>query len=156
MEAKLLGEGEADEYAVAEGIPMLQPPGQPSDYDHNILEILFQYRTYKEASWATHLSNFVHQVTRSREGVIHELGSGACPGTNSLLRTGLQATKDAGGTRFLFHPDPEIGAPEWQVMSRMCGNPWREDPNGYWPGDTWREDIDGYGTHFASAKSTRE
>ena len=65
----------------------------------------------------------------------------------------LQATKDGGGKRILFHPDPEIGAPEWHVLSRMCGNPWREDPDGYWPGDTWREDVEGYGAHFQTSKS---
>ena len=57
----------------------------------------------------------------------------------------LQASKNAGAKRILFHPDPELGAPEWHVLSSMCGNPWREDPNGYWPADTWREDIEGYG-----------
>lgn len=57
----------------------------------------------------------------------------------------LQASKNAGAKRILFHPDPELGAPEWHVLSSICGNPWREDPNGYWPADTWREDIEGYG-----------
>ena len=56
----------------------------------------------------------------------------------------LQSSKDAGLKRFLFHPDPDLGAPEWHVISRMCGTPWQEDANGYWPADTWREDIDGY------------
>jgi hypothetical protein len=64
----------------------------------------------------------------------------------------LEATREAGGKRFLFHPDSEIGAPEWHVLSRMCGNPWREDPEGYWPADTWREDVEGYGAHFRYAK----
>ena len=67
----------------------------------------------------------------------------------------LHATREAGGKRFLFHPDPEIGAPEWHVLSRMCGNPWREDPEGYWPADTWREDVEGYGTHFRYARKAR-
>ena len=57
----------------------------------------------------------------------------------------LQASKDAGLKRFLFHPDPDLGAPEWHVISNMCGKPWQEDPQGYWPSDTWREDIEGYG-----------
>jgi hypothetical protein len=65
----------------------------------------------------------------------------------------LQASKDAGARRFLFHPDAELGAPEWHVLSNMCGKPWREDKTGYWPADTWREDIEGY--HFSSAKSKK-
>ena len=57
----------------------------------------------------------------------------------------LQASQEAGLKRFVFHPDPELGAPEWHVISRMCGNPWEEQVSPYWPSDTWREDLDGYG-----------
>ena len=64
----------------------------------------------------------------------------------------LQATKAAGGKRFLFHPEPNINAPAWHVISRLCGNPWNEASSDYWPVDTWREDVEGYGTQFASAK----
>ena len=53
----------------------------------------------------------------------------------------LQASKDAGLKRFIFHPEhPDLGAPEWHVISRMCGNPWQEDPNGYWPAATPKPD----------------
>ena len=64
----------------------------------------------------------------------------------------LQATKDAGAKRFLFHPEPDINAPAWHLISRLCGNPWNETTSAYWPGDTWREDIEGYGT-FRSAQT---
>ena len=33
----------------------------------------------------------------------------------------LTASERAGARRFLFHPDPEMGAPEWRVISNMCG-----------------------------------
>ena len=37
--------------------------------------------------------------------------------------------------------DPDLGAPEWKVISRMCGKEWVEDPNGYWPSDTPKPDT---------------
>ena len=53
----------------------------------------------------------------------------------------LQASKDAGLKRFIFHPEqPDLGVPEWQVISRMCGNPWKEKPGSYWPAGTSKED----------------
>ncbi len=60
------------------------------------------------------------------------------------LQSILHASAQAGLKRFLFHPDPDLGASEWHVISRACGNPWKEDPAAYWPSDTWREDLDGY------------
>jgi hypothetical protein len=48
----------------------------------------------------------------------------------------LTASHRAGLKRFIFHPDLNLGAAEWKVISRMCGKEWKEDPNGYWPPDT--------------------
>lgn len=48
----------------------------------------------------------------------------------------LTASARAGLKRFLFHPDPDLGAAEWSVISRLCGKSWREAPGGYWPSDT--------------------
>ena len=48
----------------------------------------------------------------------------------------LMASQSAGLKRFVFHPDLNIGAAEWDVISGMCGKRWREDPSGYWPLDT--------------------
>ena len=49
----------------------------------------------------------------------------------------LRASERAGLKRFLFHPDPDLGVPEWRVISQLCGTPWKEDPSGpYWPTDT--------------------
>ena len=53
----------------------------------------------------------------------------------------LTASERAGAERFLFHPDPEIGAPEWRVISSLCGTTWQEGPGGaFWPGDSARGD----------------
>ena len=56
----------------------------------------------------------------------------------------LDASRQAGLKRFLFHPDPDMGAPEWHVITNMCGTPWKEDMDGpYWPTDTPRETFSG-------------
>jgi hypothetical protein len=45
----------------------------------------------------------------------------------------LRATQEAGGERFLFHPDPDPSPGEWTVLSTMCGKPWTQSRHGYWP-----------------------
>jgi len=53
----------------------------------------------------------------------------------------LTASHRAGLKRFIFHPDVNLGAAEWKVISRLCGKEWKEDPNGYWPPDTPKPDT---------------
>lgn len=53
----------------------------------------------------------------------------------------LVASHRAGLKRFIFHPDLNIGAAEWSVISGLCGKRWREDPTGYWPLDTPKPDT---------------
>ncbi len=53
----------------------------------------------------------------------------------------LVASHRAGLKRFIFHPDLNLGAAEWKVISRLCGKEWIEDPDGYWPPDTPRPDT---------------
>jgi hypothetical protein len=49
----------------------------------------------------------------------------------------LVAAQRAGLKRFIHHPDFDLGAPEWEVISGLCGKKWKEDPQGdYWPSDT--------------------
>ena len=49
----------------------------------------------------------------------------------------LSASERAGIKRFLFHPDPNLGAAEWRVISQRCGTTWKEDSSGsYWPPNT--------------------
>ena len=63
----------------------------------------------------------------------------------------LHASNEAGLKRFLFHPDPDLGAPEWHVISNMCGKSWQEDVGGsYWPPDTPKPN-----TFSGSRKQTR-
>ncbi len=52
------------------------------------------------------------------------------------LKRLLQASHRAGLKRFIYHPDLNLGAAEWKVISSLCGKEWREDPTGYWPPDT--------------------
>ena len=52
----------------------------------------------------------------------------------------LRATQEAGGERFLYHPDPDPGPGEWTVLTAMCGNPWRQSRDGYWPPDARKPD----------------
>tara|TARA_B100000029_G_scaffold389840_1_gene386434 strand:+ start:138276 stop:139628 length:1353 start_codon:yes stop_codon:yes gene_type:complete len=58
----------------------------------------------------------------------------------------LTASQNAGLKRFLFHPDPDIGAAEWHIISNLCGNPWKENVQSpYWPPDTPRLDSFSHG-----------
>ena len=52
----------------------------------------------------------------------------------------LVASHRAGLRRFVYHPDPYLGAAEWEVISELCGQRWKEDPTGYWPSDTPKPD----------------
>jgi hypothetical protein len=58
-------------------------------------------------------------------------------GAKDLYRI-LVTSQKAGLKRFLFHPDPDLGAAEWGIISGLCGKRWKEDPSGYWPTDTPR------------------
>jgi hypothetical protein len=53
----------------------------------------------------------------------------------------LLASHAAGLKRFIYHPDLNLGAAEWSVISGLCGKRWREDPEGYWPPDTPKPDT---------------
>jgi hypothetical protein len=52
----------------------------------------------------------------------------------------LIASQRAGLRRFLFHPDPDLGAAEWSVISGLCGRRWEPASSDYWPSDTPRPD----------------
>ncbi|MBI3974265.1 MAG: hypothetical protein HY332_23550 [Chloroflexi bacterium] len=60
----------------------------------------------------------------------------------------LTVSEEAGLRRFIYHPAGALGAAEWSTLSRLCGTPWREnpdDPNAYWPPDTPKPDTFGGG-----------
>ncbi len=63
------------------------------------------------------------------------------PMTAHDLERILAASRKAGLKRFLFHPDPDLGVPEWTVISRFCGKPYKPVPGGYWPSDTPRFEL---------------
>ena len=56
------------------------------------------------------------------------------------LHAMLTVSRDAGLKRFLFHPDPDLGAAEWRILSSLCGQLWDDAASGYWPSDTPRLD----------------
>ena len=53
----------------------------------------------------------------------------------------LTASERAGLQRFLFQPDPDLSAPEWSVISDLCGKRWHPSRDGYWPSDSSRPDA---------------
>jgi hypothetical protein len=53
----------------------------------------------------------------------------------------LLASQRAGLERFIYHPDLNLGAAEWSVISGLCGKRWGENPQGYWPPDTPKPDT---------------
>jgi hypothetical protein len=63
---------------------------------------------------------------------------GGDPMTAGDLHRILTASEEAGLHRFLFHNHGHLTAAEWKVISRLCGQEWGEDPEGYWPPATPR------------------
>ena len=54
----------------------------------------------------------------------------------------LTASRKAGLRRFLYHPEPDFGAPEWGLISSLCGRQWDEEAKGgYWPSATLRPEV---------------
>lgn len=77
--------------------------------------------------------------------VIAWVSTGAAPHRGdpmpaSDLHSILQACRRAGLKRFVFHPDPDLGASEWRVISSLCGNLSQPSADGYWPSDSERRD----------------
>jgi hypothetical protein len=65
------------------------------------------------------------------------------PMTSGDLHRILTASHEAGLERFLFHNHAHLTAAEWKVISRMCGQEWDENPEGYWPPATPRPNAFG-------------
>ena len=63
---------------------------------------------------------------------------GGDPMTAGDLHRILTASESAGLKRFLFHNHGHLTAAEWRVSSRLCGQEWDENPDGYWPPATPR------------------
>jgi hypothetical protein len=63
---------------------------------------------------------------------------GGDPMTAGDLHRILTASEAAGLKRFLFHNHGHLTAAEWRVISRLCGQEWDENPDGFWPPATPR------------------
>lgn len=53
----------------------------------------------------------------------------------------LTESHRAGLKRFIYHPDLNLTASEWRIISGLCGNRWKESPGGYWPADSPKPDT---------------
>ena len=127
---------EADCFAVIKSVFGLELPGIHSQLD---LELGFPDEFFSETVYNE--TRRALEAIQDVDKVICWISTGRRPhGGDAMsareLQGILQASKDAGLERFMFHPDPDLGAPEWHLLSRTCGNPWRPDPDKYWPSDT--------------------
>ena len=134
---------ERDSFAVVKAWFGLELPGIHSVADMDLVGFPDEF-----------FSEVVHSETRRAleaigddSKVIGWVSSGRHPhagdpmSSNDLYRI-LVAAQSAGLKRFLYHPDFDLGAPEWEVISGLCGKKWKEDPEGrYWPSDTPKPDT---------------
>ena len=127
---------EADCFAVVESFLGLALPGVRSlaDMELGFPEEFFSELVYRETRRAL-------EAVGDDEKVIAWVSTGRSPhGGDAMpardLHGILRASERAGLQCFLFQPDPDLGAPEWSVISGLCGNQWQQSPEGYWPSDT--------------------
>jgi hypothetical protein len=66
---------------------------------------------------------------------------GGDPMTAADLHRILEASAAVGLERFLFHNQAHLTAAEWQVITRLCGQPWNEGVAPYWPPATPRPET---------------
>ncbi len=131
---------EADCFAVVKAWLGLQLPGVESlaDMELGFPEEFFTELVYDETRRAL-------AAVGDDDKVIAWVSTGRYPHGGEAMTAGdlhgiLTATQRAGARRFLFQPDPDLGAPEWSVISRLCGKMWRPSAQGYWPTDSVRPD----------------
>jgi hypothetical protein len=132
---------EADGFALVRSLFGLELPGVSSllDLEMGFSEAFFAEVVYQETRRAL-------AAIGDPDKAIFWVSTGRRPhdgdpmGARDLAGI-LQATEQAGGRRFLFHPDPHPSAGEWSVLSAHCGNPWRQSVDGYWPPDSTRPDT---------------
>jgi len=130
---------EADAFAVIRSLFGLELPGVTSldAMDLGFPDTFFSQVVYDETRRAL-------EAVNNADKVICWVSTGRSPHDGDPMPARdlhgiLTASQRAGLKRFLFHPDPELGVPEWRVISGICGDRWIEDPQGpYWPRDTER------------------
>ena len=131
---------EADCFAVVKAWLGLELPGVDSlaDMELGFPEEFFSQLVYDETRRAL--------AAIGDDKMVAWVSTGRSPHGGEAMTAGdlhgiLTATQQAGARRFLFQPDPDLAAPEWSVISRLCGNAWHPSPRGYWPGDSTRPDA---------------
>ena len=133
---------EADCFAVVQSLLGIRLPGVRSlmDLEAGHTDEFFAQVVYDETHRAL-------EAVGDAEKVIGWVSTGRGPHGGdqmppSALGGILKAAQAAGLQRFLYHPEPDLGAAEWLLISSLCGTPWDENPGGYWPlgtdkPDTW-------------------
>lgn len=127
---------EEDCFAVVKVLFGLELPGVKTLWD---LEMGFPDEFFDKVVFSE--TKRALEATRDPEKVIAWVSTGRNPHAGDpmpardLYRL-LTASHRAGLKKFIFHPDVNLGAAEWKVISRLCGKEWVEDPDGYWPADT--------------------
>ncbi len=126
---------EADALLVVENLFGLRLPGVHCLLD---LELGFPQEFYDDVV-AGETRRALAAVGDDAERLIFWVSTGRAPHagdsmTSRDLHGILASARDAGMTRFLFHPDPHLRASEWRVLSSLCGTPWQERPGGWFPG----------------------
>ena len=131
---------ENDAFLLMKSLFGIELPGVGSLYD---LEMGFPEEFFTQ---------FVHDETRralagigDADKTIFWVSTGRAPHAGDAMPARdlegiLRATRTAGGSRFLFHPDPDPGPAEWTIITEMCGRRWRQSREGYWPPDSDRPD----------------
>ena len=132
---------EEDCFAVVKSLFGIELPGIRSLMD---MELGFPEEFFSEVVFAE--TRRALEAIGDRDKVICWVSTGRSPHAGDSMSARdlhgiLSASQEAGLKRFLFHPDRDLGASEWRIISGMCGNLWEEDPDGtYWPPDTPKPD----------------
>ena len=132
---------EADCFDVVKVLFGLELPGVTSlsDMERGFPDEFFDKVVYPETRRAL-------EATGNPDKVIAWVSTGRNPHAGDPmpahdLERILTASHRAGLQRFIFHPDLNLGAAEWRVISKLCGTEWKEDSSGYWPPDTPKPDT---------------
>ena len=124
---------EEDCFAVVKAWFGLELPGVNSLWD---MELAFPDEFFDEI--VTSETRRALAITDDPEKIIAWVSTGRDPHwgdqmpVRDLYRI-LVASEKAGLKRFLFHSSAILGASEWTVLSKMFGQQWDEDQDGYWP-----------------------
>ena len=129
---------EEDCFAVGRALSGIQLPGVSSllDMERGFPDEFFSRVVYSETRRAM-------DAIADDDKVIAWVSAGRSPHAGDSMSTRdlhaiLTASREAGLKRFLFHPDPDLGAAEWRIISSLCGELWDDTADGYWPSDTPR------------------